>query len=220
MSGATGITLRHGLGATTGSDLAARMTFAEVVEVEIGSTGTGSSGSGVLLNQEWVLTAAHLVDSVEAREVVIKTGGAQREVSEVHVHSGWFGNPSPGLTQSSDLVLLRLSEPFLSAPVVPLWQGGGSGLLLGMMAGFGSGGNGLLGAHLSADGLQAAFNLIDRQLMDGDGGFWVTDFDSGQSRHNSLNLATVDLRNFDVGGGDPNPSLTCRTWIPLFSTVC
>ena len=36
----------------------------------------------------------------------------------------------------------------------------------------------------------------------------MTDFDSGQSRHNSLNLATVDLRNFDLGGGDPKLSET------------
>jgi len=203
-----GITLRHGLDAMTGSDLAARMTFAEIVEVEVGSAGAGTVGSGVLLNPEWVLTAAHLVNSADAGEVVIRASGSGREVSEVHSHPGWFGNPSPGLAQSRDLVLLRLSNPIRSAPVIPLWQGGGSGTLLGMMAGFGRGGNGLLGAYLPANGLRAGFNLIDRKIIDGDGGFWVTDFDSGQGRHNSLNLATVDLRNFDAGGGDPPLSVT------------
>lgn len=46
-------------------------------------------------------------------------------------------------------------------------------------------------------------NLADRFVFAGEGGFWITDFDSGASLHNSLNEASVDQRYFDLPGQDP-----------------
>ncbi len=208
----SGVTLRHGLAAGTGADLAGRIDFALVVQIEVGGiSGGGVSGSGVLLNPEWVLSAGHLVYSASAQDTTVEVGGVRRQVSAVHPHPGWLEAPSVGLSQRNDLVLLRLSEAISTAPSVPIWEGGGSGPLIGLMAGFGNGGNGLLGAYLSADGLQAGMNVVDRSLLGRDGGFWVTDFDSGQSRHNSLNQSTVDLRYFDIDGGEPKLSETVFT---------
>lgn len=204
----SGVTLRHGLAAGTGADLAGRIDFAAIVRIEVRESGGGVSGSGVLLNQEWVLSAGHLVQSAVAGNVMVEVNGVPRRVSAAHAHPGWLDSPSVGLSQRNDLVMLRLSEPVVAAPFVPIWSGGGSGSLIGLMAGFGNGGNGLLGAYLPADGLQAAMNLVDRSLLGGDGGFWVTDFDSGQSQYNSLNQSTVDLRYFDVDGGEPKLSET------------
>lgn len=204
ISEVSGITLRHGLDAGMGADLAERIDFAEVVQIEVGSAGGGgSSGSGVLLNSEWVLTAGHVVNAAGAGRMTISVNGTQRGVTDVFPNPGWVDDPAPGLGQGNDLMLLRLSEPISGAPVVPIWQGGGSGPLMGLMAGYGKGGNGLLGAYLSGGSLQAGLNVVDRFLSVGDGGFWVTDFDSGQVRHNTLNQATVDFRYFDIDGGDP-----------------
>jgi len=207
-----GTTLRHGLTAGTGAELAERIDFAMAVQIEAGEpSGGGLTGSGVLLNQDWVLSAAHLVHSAGAAEMTVKVDGEERLVSEVHRHPGWLEAPSVGLSQRNDLVLLRLHDPVEGAPTVPIWGGGNGSPLIGLMAGFGKGGNGLLGAYLPADGLQGGMNVLDRHLLNDDGGFWVTDFDSGQSRHNSLNFATVDLRHFDIADDQPELSETVFT---------
>jgi hypothetical protein len=95
-----------------------------------------------------------------------------------------------------------LEEGRPGVPIIPLWTGGFAQRPLAMMAGYGAGGNGLLGAYQPANGLQAGLNLADRFVSAGAGGFWITDFDSGASQHNSLNEATVDQRYFDLAGQD------------------
>ncbi|YCM46200.1 trypsin-like serine protease [Verrucomicrobiaceae bacterium 227] len=208
----SGVTLRHGLPDGAGVALGERIDFAEVVQVTVGAAGGGGvSGSGVMLNSEWVLSAGHLGNAAVAGDVTVEVGGVRHQVSEVVEHPGWLDEPVAGLSQRQDLVLFRLSEPVSAAPAVPIWQGGGSGAMISLMAGFGNGGNGLLGAYAGAGVLQAGMNVVDRSLMDGGGGFWVTDFDSGQVRHNSLNQETVDFRYFDIDGGDPTLSETVFT---------
>ena len=207
IAAASGVTLRHGLDAGLGASLAAELDFARVVRIDVAGAGLGgSSGSGVLLNSEWVLTAGHVVNGANGGQISVSMNGMNLGVEGVVAHPGWAANPGIGLSQGSDLTLLKLSSPVANAPVVQLWQGGGGAPLIGVMAGYGNGGNGLLGAYLPGGTLQAGMNVIDRYLPSESGAFWVTDFDSGQTRHNSLNLATVDLRYIDIDGGFPSLS--------------
>ena len=80
----------------------------------------------------------------------------------------------------------------------PAVTGGRDGDVTG--DGLGGGGNGLLGAYQPIGDLRAGLNVVDRFLEVGASGLWVTDFDSGASRHNSLNEATVDQRYFNISG--------------------
>jgi hypothetical protein len=195
VAGASGVTLRLGLESDAGEILAKGIDFAGVVKVE---SQSGNLGSGVFLNGDWVLTAGHVVEG--SNGAVVRVGGSEYQVSEIVQNPGWRANPSVGLEQGNDLALLRLESAVGGVPEIPLWKGGGGAPFLGMMAGYGSGGNGLLGSYLPQGNLRAGLNVVDRFLRVGTGGLWVTDFDSGASRHNSLNEATVDLRYFDISG--------------------
>lgn len=198
MATTSAVTLRVGLPEGFGRTLAERLDFAEVVEIEVnGSRG----GSGVVIDENWVLTAGHVVEG--GRSMVVSKPGWSREVSEVITHPDWSANPAVGVSQGADLALLRIAQGLSEVPVVPLWGGGNSVRPLAMIAGYGAGGNGLLGAYQPGDGLQAGLNLVDRFVTAGSGAFWITDFDSGASRHNSLNRATVDQRYFDLAGQAP-----------------
>ena len=88
-------------------------------------------------------------------------------------------NPEVGLNQGNDLTLLRLKSSVTGVPRVPLWQGGTGSPLLGMMAGFGAGGNGLLGAYQPIGDLRAGLNVVDRFLEVGASGLFCLVEDSG-----------------------------------------
>jgi hypothetical protein len=166
MTEVSAVTLRLGLSDDFGRALGERIDFAEVVEVEVDGSRIGS---GVVIDEHWILTAGHVVEG--SRSAVIRSGSREWIVSEITTHPGWSPNPSTGYSQGADLALLRLDRGLPGVPIVPLWTGGTTARPLAMMAGYGAGGNGLLGAYQSPDGLQAGLNLVDRFLPAGAGGF-------------------------------------------------
>lgn len=196
------IVIRDDLSVDAYADLAGQEAFRGLLGVS-GGSGLGTTrGSGVLLNDEWALTAAHVVWDQSLASLRVQWGGGFRVVDEVVFPGGWSANPGVGLGQGSDLALLRLAAPFAFGTTTPL----ASGSLLGeevVMLGSGRGGNGLIGAFLSGGEALGAMNLLDRQLVVDGGGLLVTDFDGGRANQNSLNAPTVDQRYYDDGFVDP-----------------
>jgi len=185
--------------------LAAQDPFAGLARVVVGSGCCGSTGSGFLLNDEWLVSAAHVVYGNDPETISVEWGGVARSVAALRVPDEWMGTRETGLDQGGDLVLIRLAEPFdfgARTPIAP----GPLDDRFAVMLGTGKGGNGLLGAF-DAPGARAATNTIDRQFVtSGGGGLLATDFDSGNSVQNTLDAASVSRRYYDDGFTAPLPS--------------
>lgn len=166
----------------------------------------GISGSGVMISEEWLLTAAHVVAGQS--NLTVTAGSVSRSSLEIRIHPGWDSTSEVGLRQGSDLALVRIaplgldSSPLILADELALGQ-------TALFGGFGRTGNGLVGATLESGLPFGANNTIDRLFAtEGGGGLLVTDFDSGFSQHNTLNSHTVARTFYD--SGFQNPSLSAE----------
>jgi len=185
--------------------LAAQEAFSGLAKITVEGGCCGTTGSGYLLNNEWLLSAAHVVFGQNPSNIRIDRGTESSSVRQMYFTNEWQANPVTGLQQGGDLVLLHLAEPFQYSAQTHL----ASGALddrFAVMLGMGRGGNGVLGAY-DIPLARAATNTIDRQLQtSGGGGFLVADFDSGADAQNTLDLRSVNQRYYDDGFTAPLPS--------------
>ena len=186
--------------------LAAQDPFAGLVHLRVGSGCCDTTtGSGFLLDNAWVISAAHVVCGRDPATISVEWGGVSSPVAALRVPDEWMGTRETGLDQGGDLVLLRLAEPFDFGGRTPLATGSLDDRFA-VMLGTGKGGNGVLGAF-DTPRARAATNTIDRQFVtSGGGGLLATDFDSGNSPQNTLDAASVSRRYYDDGFSAPLPA--------------
>ena len=135
-------------------DLAQQPAYAPVGEMTVSTSGGGVLGSGTLVANDWVLTAAHVVD--EATSATFSVGGATYQATEWYVHPAWTGSSS----NSGDLALVHLANVVEGIVPAKLYAGTGEVDTVGTIVGYGQSGTGLTGAITPAGTKRAGQNLI------------------------------------------------------------
>ncbi len=180
--------------------------FAGVGSISI----NGGTYSGVLIGDQYVLTAAHIVNGVNPTKIQfnLNYGGALTETfgtAEVHVNPHYSGSlASPGGIAHDDLAIIKLSGHVPGGvPVYPIsWAPLARGDVI-TFVGYGGGGSGDVGVTVGANPAvkRVAENRVDMLYGDVDGGTmqeaYEFDFDG---THASSNVFGPNIpRNYTLG---------------------
>jgi hypothetical protein len=169
--------------------------------------GSGLNGSGVLISNQWVLTAGHISQSKQAGDI-FSLGGVDYTIASTVTHPDYLSDGP----NSYDLGLLYLSAPIPTATPAQMFRYDVPTSIIGKEAtyvGVGFTGTGITGAQSSLIELRAFTNLIEfygEQYFRSNTAF-VSDFDNHDgtiNRADSIAAATRlegSIAPGDSGGG-------------------
>jgi len=153
--------------------------------------GAGSDffGSGTLISSNYVLTAAHVVDSLGATSTVRFSVGGNDYFTQgylITVYPDWLtwsGSEDERMEAGIDMAIVRLKSHVLNVTPAPLYTGTAEKGKTGTFVGFGLTGDGYTGATTYDGQKRAGTNVIDEC-----GDYWGY----------SSNLMMADFDNHDV----------------------
>lgn len=114
---AKAVVIHHDVPPSAAAALAAQAPFAPVVRIEVAAFGT-RTGSGVVVADGWVLTPAHVLWGAPAFSVGVRISGQFSVADELRFSDGWSTSPSIGITQGSDLALIRLASTGMTPAMI------------------------------------------------------------------------------------------------------
>jgi len=149
-------TIRHDVDPGAYLDLGASEAFVGVGLVDIAASSGNYVGSGTLIAQDWILTAAHVV--ADATAITFTVAGQVYEGTDWTAHPKWNGN----LLNGYDIGLIHLSSAVDSA-VSPMSRYSGTAELGATITsvGYGQTGTGLTGATTFDGQKRAGQNVLD-----------------------------------------------------------
>lgn len=139
----------------TGDD--AYLTFAE--ELPVTSTVVQynvTDVAGTLIAPEWLLSAAHVAETITSGQMLLTNRGDSVEVAEVVLHPGWMEDGRP-----EDIALIRLATPIVDVDPVELYTGRGERGREVVVVGNGDFGTGRTGPVGNDGRMRAGTNRVD-----------------------------------------------------------
>ena len=219
-SPAAAIVIRNGTSDASYTNLAGNFAYNSVGQIYGADSSGAFAASGVLIAQDWVLTAAHVTSGATSLKFFLDSGGSWDSFAtrggisadRIYTYSKWTGDLSAGY----DIGLLHLSSGIACGS--SLSSSGGCAAAryigtdelgrVGTQVGFGMTGTGSTGAT-TFDGLKrAGQNMVDAvsRTPGGTNRILLADFDSGISSENNFGSASpLSLEALiapgDSGGG-------------------
>jgi len=145
---ANGIIIRHDRDDVKSLELAKH--YSGIVRV--------GSDTGTVIDADWVLTAAHVVDALSPFSRGVRVGDEWHRISAVKVHPSWTGEVT---SKTTDLALVRVTPPIHDPHVaIPYRWNDEKGKTV-TIVGAGASGNGLDGRTRDEGLMRAATNVID-----------------------------------------------------------
>lgn len=112
--------------------------------------------AGTLIAHDWILSAAHVAETIEPRQKLVTHAGDSIEVEKVILHPGWIENGRP-----EDIALIQLGSPVANVAPVELYSARDEVGKEVVIVGNGDFGTGLSGPVGNDGQLRAATNRID-----------------------------------------------------------